>query len=318
MKNRSLVLLSGEETTIPAAEAEALFLAYDPSSRFAAPSPRLLLAESSTDPFLVGSRIAFARRVGRVLEGGAEARTILRGRRIRFRAFDLVRGLSPADPEEYLAGLDAQVDLESPEFELTLVRGSEDYLAVTSPQTMNQGWSTRRPRKRAFFHPSAIFPKLARALVNLSRCKEGDVFLDPFAGTGSIPIEASLVGARVVAADQSKEMALGALSNMAQFGQEWMGVVRADSAVSPVRRADAMATDVPYGRASSTRGRDTSEIIDLVLPVLSSMLERSACLVLMHPQQVEVKPVDELEVVEEHFLHVHKLLTRAITILRRR
>ncbi len=318
MKSRSLALLSGEGTTIPAAEAKALFLTYDPSSKFETPSPRLLIAESAADPFLVGSRISFARRVGIVLEDRAEVKAVLRGRRIRFRSFDLLPGLDPAVPEEYLAGLDAKVDLESPEFELTLVRESEDYIVVTSPDTMRQGWSTRRPRRRAFFHPSAIFPKLARALVNLSRCKEGDVFLDPFAGTGSIPIEASLIGARVVAEDQSKVMAMGALANMKLFGQEWMGVVRADSTLPPVRMADAIATDVPYGRASSTRGRETSEIIDLILPALSRMLGRSSCLVLMHPQQVEVRPGSELEVMEEHFLHVHKLLTRAITVLRRR
>jgi len=318
LKNRSLVLLSGEGTTIPAAEAKALFLAYDQDSTFTSPSSRLLLAESEADPMLVGSRVAFARRVGRLLNGRSEVKVALRGRRIGFRPFDLVPGLDPAKPEDYLAGVEAEVDLESPDLELNVVRGLDEYLAVSSPGTMKQGWSLRRPRKRAFFHPSAIFPKLSRALVNLSRCKEGEVVFDPFAGTGSIPIEASLVGARVVAGDQTREMVRGALSNMTRFNQEWMGVIRADATMSPLTRADAIVTDVPYGRASSTRGRDTRELIDLVLPVFSELLRPSGFLVLMHPQEAGVAAVGELEVIEEHHLHVHKRLTRTITVLKRR
>ncbi len=318
MKNRSVVLLSGEATSVPAAEAKALFLTYDSASDFEMPSPRLVIAKSSADPFVVGSRIAFGRRVGRLLGDRSEGRELLRGRRVRFRSFDLVAGQRPPDPEYYLEGLDAAVDLASPEYELTLVRGHEDYIAVTSPRTMRQGWATRRPRARAFFHPSAIFPKLSRALVNLSRCREGGIFLDPFAGTGSLPMEASLVGARTLAADLSQQMACGALSNMKRFGQDWLGVMRADATASPVTQVDAVATDIPYGRASSTGGRTPGEILELMLPALARMLKPSSCAVLMHPQQVGVRPGPDLEVVEEHHLHVHKLLTRTITVLRRR
>ena len=318
LKNRSLVLLSGEGTTVPAAEAKSLFLTYDPGSQFLSPSPRVLIAESSADPYLVSSRIAFARRVGALLGSRDDAKRALRGHRISFRSFDLASGLGPADPGDYLAGVDAEVDLESPEFELTVVRGKEEYLAVSSPGTMKQGWSLRRPRQRTFFHPSAIFPKLSRALVNMSRCREGEIFLDPFAGTGSIPMEAFIVGAQVVAADRSAQMVRGALSNMTHFDQEWTGVLRADATVSPVTRVDAVATDVPYGRASSTGGLETRVIIDRVLPSLANMLRPSSFLVLMHPQQVEVRPNPDFEVVEEHHLHVHKLLTRTITVLRRR
>lgn len=316
MKNRSLVLLSGEKTTVPTAEAKALFLAFDPGSRFESPDPRVLIADSSADPFLVGSRIAFARRVGHVVESGNDASRWLEGHRMRFRSFDL-RKTPPPDPGDYLEGLDATVDLRNPEFELTLVRGGDDYLAVTRPGAMNQRWSERRPRRRPFFHPSAMFPKLSRALVNLSRCHEGEIFLDPFAGTGSIPLEAHLIGARVVAVDVTERMVRGALRNMKHFGQEWLGVIRADSAALQVR-ADALATDIPYGRASSTRGRSTRMMMDDLVPSLAAAMSRGALLVLMHPQSEPVAEYPELTLVEEHHLHVHKLLTRTISILERR
>jgi tRNA (guanine10-N2)-dimethyltransferase len=318
LKSKALVLLSGEAGTIPAAEAKSLFAAYDPASGFMSPARRVLVVESEADPFRVGGRIAFARRVGILVSGASEAAELLEGRRVRFRSFDLAGGRKPADPEEYIGGLRATIDLRSPELELTLVRGEREFLAVTSPGTMVQGWSLRRPRQRPFFHPAAIFPKLSRALVNLSRCVEGDVFLDPFAGTGSIPLEAAMVGCRVVAADVAEKMVRGALSNMHHFNQEWLGVVRADSGRLPVTEADAVATDVPYGRASSTRGHDPKEIIARALPALATVVRPGGTVVLMHQKEVAADPGRDFVLVEEHDLHVHKRLTRTISVLRRR
>jgi tRNA (guanine10-N2)-dimethyltransferase len=318
LKNRALVLLSGEGTTIPSAEAEALFLARDPHSKFESPHPRILIVDSTADPFWVGARVAFARRVGPLVEDRADAARWLDGHRVRFRCFDLGRGGRAPDPGEYLQGMNVSIDLENPEYELTLVRGESTYLAVTAPGNMHQGWSDRRPRKRPFFHPAAIFPKLSRALVNLSRCKEGDIFLDPFSGTGSIPIEAHLVGAQVVAIDVADEMARGALRNMKHFDQDWLGVIRADSARPPVRRVDALATDIPYGRASSTRGRKPREVVDDLLPSLATLMADHSLLVIMHPQSLPVVGLPGLSLLEEHHLHVHKLLTRTITVLERR
>jgi 16S rRNA G966 N2-methylase RsmD len=317
LKSRSLVLLSGEETTIPSAEARALFLTLDPNSKFETPEKRVLVADSEADPFAVGARIAFARRVGVAVGSPAEALGMLRGRRVRFRSFDLEPGRPPPLPGTYLEGSVAEVDLRRPELELTLVRGDRDYLAVTSPMTMAQGWSKRRPRSRAFFHPSAIFPKLSRALVNLSRCKPGGVFLDPFAGTGSLAIEASMVGAQVLSVDQSKKMAQGALTNMKHFGQDWLGVLRADSLHPPLTQVDAVATDVPYGKLSSTRGKEHPALLAEALTSLPSVMKTGSILVVMHPKSSAVAASPELSLVEEHHLYVHKLLTRTITILRR-
>jgi putative methyltransferase (TIGR01177 family) len=318
LKNRSLVLLSGEGTTVPPSEAKALFLAEDPRSTFETPEPRVLIADSEANPLAVGARIAFARRVGYLLQSPSDASELLAGHRARFRSFDLGSGRTQPDPGEYLEGVGASIDLVDPEYELTLVRGRRDYLAITAPTRMLQGWSLRRPRSRPFFHPSAIFPKLSRALVNMSRCKRGDFFLEPFAGTGSIAIEASLVGAEVVAIDLADEMVRGVSSNMRHFAQGWLGIVRADSAHLPVHGVHAAATDMPYGRASSTRGRLPRLLLDLLLPELAGAMPQDSFLVLMHPKSVMVEPTSDFAIEEEHHLQVHKLLTRTITVLKRR
>ena len=318
MKNRALVLLSGEPTSIPKAEAEALFLAYDPASRFQPLEGRVMEVDSEADPFIVASRVAYSKRIGPMMDEPTESAETVRGRSVRVGTFRLPGGGEPPAPEEVLRGLDVSVDLENPDFELTVVQGARRYFALTRPDAMRQGWSLRRPRRRPFFHPAAIFPKLSRALVNLTRCREGDVFLDPFAGTGSLAIEACIIGARVVVLDRSREMAAGSLMNMKKFGQEWLGAVRCDAFHPPVAGADAVATDVPYGRASSTGGKDTGSIVVEALDVAASLLRSGSRLVIMHPKENPAEPGSVWSVEGEHHLYVHKRLTRSITILRRR
>jgi tRNA G10 N-methylase Trm11 len=317
LKNKSLVFLSGEPTPLPEAEARALFLAYDSSSKFETPERRVMLVESAVDPFLISRRIAFARRVGMLVEGPSRVSSLLRGKTVRLRNFDL--GTRPLfDPARYLKGFEGVVDLRSPDYELTLIRGREEYLALTIPGGMRQGWSLRRPRVRPYFHPVATFPKLSRALVNLSGCTEGQIFLDPFCGTGSFPLEAAVIGAQVVAIDRAEAMARGSLANMNHFSQHWLGVVRAESRLPPLTLVDAIATDVPYGRASSTMGADRGRILKDALDSLPPILRRGSRMVVMHSAADEVPSTRELVVEEEHDLQVHKKLTRRISVLRRR
>jgi tRNA (guanine10-N2)-dimethyltransferase len=316
--SRSLVLLSGEGSTIPAAEAKALFLAYDPSSRFQSPEKRILIAESGADPALVARRIAFARRVGVLVDDVTSIAETVKRKRIRVRSFTLKGDGPSSEGYDLLDGLDVRIDLDNPDLELTLVRGAQRYVVLTNPSAMKQAWSLRRPRRRAFFHPAAIFPKLSRALVNLTRCREGDLLLDPFCGTGSIPIEAAAVGIEVAAADRSAEMARGALANMKLFGQSWLSVIRADAFRLPLKEVDGVATDVPYGRAASTQGRATEEVISMSTELLPSVMKNDSIMVLVHPENRPVESNSKLSVLDEHRLYVHKRLTRAITILRKK
>lgn len=315
---RSLVLLSGEGTTIPAAEARALFLAYDPEATFTFPEKRIIIVESRAEPWPVAGRVAFSRRVGLLLTSLTDASSMLEGKRVRLAAFRTSGSRPSVDPASLLHGIDIKVDLVNPEYELTVVDGEKRYLALTDPLGMNQGWRLRRPRARAFFHPSAIFPKLSRALVNLTRCLEGQVLLDPFAGTGSILLEAAQVGANPLAADQTAEMSKGALSNMRKFGQSWLGVMRSDAFALPLSQVDAIATDVPYGRAASARGSSARNVLRHVAEDFPALLRPGSRMVVMHPKDLPIEDNSQLVAEEEHYLYVHKLLTRAITVLRRR
>ena len=185
---------------------------------------------------------------------------------------------------------------------------------------MKQGWAKRRPRSRAFFHPSAIFPKLSRALVNLSGAQPGEVFLDPFCGTGSLLIEASIIGAEPVGIDLARKMVRGARRNSLKYEQPWVGIIRADTRSLPVRQVAAVATDIPYGRASSAGGLKSSEILRSLLEGAPRVLPRGRKLVVMHPKSLMVGPMaeaGELRVERELDIYIHRTLTRTITVLKR-
>ena len=316
--SRSLVLLSGEGTTIPAAEAKSLFLAYDPEAKFSQPEKRVIIVDSKAEPRRVARRVAFARRVGLLLGDPADAFGLLKGKTVRLSAFRTTASRPVVDPASLLGGLDCRVDLEDPDYEVTVVDGERRYFALTIPREMVQGWRLRSPRRRAYFHPSAIFPKLSRALVNLTRCVEGQVLLDPFAGTGSILLEAAQAGMQPLAVDQTEAMSRGSLANMKKFAQSWLGVVRADAFALPFTRVDAIATDAPYGRVSSTRGRGAAPVVQRALERLPQVLNSGNRMVMMHPKDIPIQSTADLTVEEEHHLYVHKKLTRVITILRKK
>jgi tRNA (guanine10-N2)-dimethyltransferase len=321
-ENRIIVLLSGEPSTIPAAEATSLFHAYDPSASIQKLEDRILLAETTAEPEVIARRVAFARKVGLLIDGQEslrELRSIIGRARYRLRLIKT----RPHDfdfeslGDELTRKLVGRVDLERPDYEVTVVSGNRTYLVLSQPETMNQHWVLRRPRIRPYFHPSALYPKLARAMVNLSRAVEGDVVFDPFVGTGSVLIEASLVRLNCLGLDISRSMLDGARRNLNKFAPEDIGLIRGDARRIPLKRIDTIVTDVPYGRASSSSGNSTETLVEAVLQEASERLANGKCAVIMHPATVPIKARRNLVVEEEHSIYVHRNLTRVITVLRR-
>src|SRR5580658_1560083 len=321
-------MLSRESTGVPEAEARALVSDLDPTAKFESPEGGLLIAETSVDPAAIEARVAFSRRVGLLVpEGRLEDEHISLLRRGTYRVRVFGEGDGGEGEEEIISSIaervEGRVSLESPDREVSAyVSGKgQTYLAITMPRSMRQGWATRRPRSRAFFHPSAIFPKLSRALVNLSGVQPGEAFLDPFCGTGSLLIEASIIGAEPLGIDLARKMVRGARRNSIKYEQPWLGLIRADSRRLPVREVGALATDIPYGRASSAGGSKSSEILRSLVEGAPAVLPEGGKLVVMHPKTLEVGPIAEgasgLRVEKELEIYIHRTLTRTITVMRR-
>lgn len=315
-------ILSGEESGLPEAEARALVRDLDPEAEFTRPERGLLVAQTTADPVRLGSRVAFSRRVGLLVRDGEfdEAHlALLRRGTYRVRVFGSGERSDEAMVASVAEKVGGKVDLDDPDAEVSVYIGEEGtpHLAIASPRSMRQGWSTRRPRSRAFFHPSAIFPKLSRALVNLSGAQPGEVFLDPYCGTGSLLIEASLLGVEAIGIDVARKMVRGAQRNSEKYGQRWLGVIRSDSRSMPVTQVGAIATDIPYGRASSSRGLTSGEILESLVEEARGSLAPGRKLVVMHPKTTEVRS-GEMRVEQELDMYVHRMLTRTITVMRRR
>lgn len=175
----------------------------------------------------------------------------------------------------------------------------------------------RRPKKKPFFHPSAMQAKLARCMVNLARPRIGEVVFDPFCGTGSMLIEAAFIGCKVLGLDVQRRMIKGALRNLKYFGVNPEGVIVADSRNPPITIVDCVVTDPPYGRSATTIKRTTKQLVEEFLTAIHPMLSKKGKVCIATPKTLNVKMLGEAlnyKHLESHFVYIHRSLTREIAV----
>ncbi|MFQ5888380.1 MAG: TIGR01177 family methyltransferase, partial [Candidatus Hydrothermarchaeales archaeon] len=181
----------------------------------------------------------------------------------------------------------------------------------------------RKPHLRPYFHPSSMKPKLARAIINLSRIKSGEKLMDPFCGTGGLLIEGGLIGANVFGADISREMVKGCEENLRHLGIGEFELLEKD--VSDLKTLyrdyfDAVATDPPYGKSSTTMGQNLTELYEDALESLHVILKPKRYAVIVSPETTDLERLatDQGFKMEERYLvRIHKSLTRKIMVLRK-
>jgi tRNA (guanine10-N2)-dimethyltransferase len=175
----------------------------------------------------------------------------------------------------------------------------------------------RRPRKKPFFHPSAMPPRLARCMVNLTRVKASDLVFDPFCGTGGMLVEAGLIGCRVLGSDVQRRMVNGAIRNINYFNVESEGVVVADARDPPFSEVDSVVTDPPYGRSTITLKRATGQIVKEVLAAAIKLLDRGQKVCIASPKTLNIAKIGTClgyKHLESYFVYVHRTLTREIAL----
>ncbi len=186
-------------------------------------------------------------------------------------------------------------------------------LAEIQPKT----FSERRPRKKPFFHPSAMPSKLARCMVNLAHAKTSELVLDPFCGTGSVIVEAALINCRVLGLDVQRRMVEGCRKNLEYFNIKPEGVVIADARKLPLTRIDCLVTDPPYGRSATTMKSTTEQIVEGVLSSACPLLCKGQRICIASPKALNIKQIGVklgYRFVESHFAYVHRTLTREIAV----
>ncbi len=216
----------------------------------------------------------------------------------------------------------SRVDLRNPQKTFFGVLTDNRFIfGLKTAEIIPKPFLERGPRRKPFFHPTAMPAKLSRTMVNLAQPKRGDLLLDPFCGTGGMLVEAGLIGCRVIGFDAKPHMLRGGLQNLRHFGTELEGLAIADARYPPVTRVDCIATDPPYGRSASTLGTKTRLIVEDFLSAVCDVLPRGAKICMASPETIKIGETAEaagFKHLESHFVYVHGSLTREIVVFERR
>jgi tRNA (guanine10-N2)-dimethyltransferase len=180
----------------------------------------------------------------------------------------------------------------------------------------------REPQNRPGFHPASLKPKLARLMVNLSRCGEGKKLLDCFCGVGGVLIEGGVIGCKPHGIDIDPKLLSMCRKNLRHYK------VKAEVAKGDARlirksykgKFDAVATDPPYGRSSSLGKVKMDELYDGFLTSCWKSLKNGSYLAMIYPHYGFMKQLinsGQYKIDFETGLYVHGGLTRKILVLRK-
>jgi tRNA (guanine10-N2)-dimethyltransferase len=212
----------------------------------------------------------------------------------------------------------SQVDLSNPQKTFFgVITDNRFVFGLKTAEIIPKPFYERRPRRKPFFHPTAMQAKLARTMVNLAQPKRGDLMLDPFCGSGGILVEAGLIGCRVVGFDAKPHMLRGGLKNVRHYGVRLEGLAIADARYLPVTRVDCVATDPPYGRSASTLGTSTKLIVEDFLSAFGDRIPKGRRICMASPKTIRIADIGEkagFKHIESHFVYVHRSLTREIVV----
>ncbi|MBW2963361.1 methyltransferase domain-containing protein [Candidatus Woesearchaeota archaeon] len=203
------------------------------------------------------------------------------------------------------------------------IKGLEKRLGLTKEivisgqktEVSKKGFLSRRAHLLPAGHPTSLHPKLARALVNLTGAKSGEIVLDPFCGAGGILIEAGLIGYKVVGFDIDQIMLKRAKINL-----DYVGVkdcqLKLKDATTINKHYDYIVTDLPYGRNSKLSEKDLLGLYLKFFKVLKKIRVKRAIVGL--PDFVDYSKLIKkagLKVKKEFSWYLHKSLTKKIILI---
>ncbi|MBX5321638.1 MAG: TRM11 family methyltransferase [Candidatus Bathyarchaeota archaeon] len=342
---RLFFLLSGEHETLPIAELKAILEAEGYKYRVLEKLDQLLRVETDLKSFkAVKNRAAFTKLCGlelftceaepsraiKALHSISLDDVLKKGESFAVRIKHVKTHASEVDGMalERKLGADifksvkgARVNLKNPEKTFTgILTDNKLVFGLKIADVPPKSFTERRPKKKPFFHPSAMPPKFARCMVNLAKPRAGDLVFDPFCGTGSILIEAALMGCRVIGLDIQRRMARGSLKNFRYFGIAPEGLIVADAKNPPVRKVDCVVADPPYGKSATTLKRATRQIIEECLKAVYEMLGKGQHICMAAPKTVGISQIGTslgYKCVESHLVYIHRSLTREIAVFKK-
>lgn len=213
------------------------------------------------------------------------------------------------------------VALENPDNEIrSLITDSKIYVGLKVAEINRSQFEERKIQYRPFFSPISLHPKLARALVNLSSVKKGETLLDPFCGTGGILLEAGLIGAKIVGSDIENKMIEGCKKTLDFYNIKNYTLHCSDigDINQFVTKVDAIVTDLPYGKSTTTRGEKIADLYSRAFENISNLLKdgMKAVVGLSNKDFISIGE-KYFSLVEEHNFKVHRSLNRNFAVFKK-
>ncbi|MBI5253254.1 MAG: methyltransferase domain-containing protein [Euryarchaeota archaeon] len=329
-------VLSGEHSTLPKAEVLAALESIGAEFRVLQDFKQVLVLETDKINAL-HKRVALSHAVCKLFgycdadvneiiklteESGIKVRGsfAVRVKRIE----NLSRKISTMELEKNIGKIiKGKAELKAPENLIYGVLTDKFVLGKLLHKIDRSQYEKRKPHQRPYFRPGVMLPRNCRAVVNLTRVKAGQKFLDPFCGTGGFLIEAGLIGAKVYGCDIESEAVEGCEKNL-----RWCGIKNYKLEVSDARALkhkyknffDAIATDPPYGISASTKGLELGELYKSSIASFYEILKPGKCACVISPSKVALDKIAQnagFEVVEKHLERIHRSLIRKILVIRK-
>ncbi|WP_370573999.1 THUMP domain-containing protein [Methanomethylovorans sp.] len=210
-----------------------------------------------------------------------------------------------------------RANLKTPDVQFRLILGEKCIFGPIVASVDRSAYEERLPHKKPFFYPGVLMPRVARALVNISRGKADEVLFDPFCGTAGILVEGAMIGARVIGIEVRSMIASGAQMNLQAFGG-YYNVIAGDACMVPLKDecVDAIVTDPPYGRSAAIKAESLHDLYAGSFREMHRLLRKGKLAVVVSEIDITEFAKDAgFKITDEYSQRVHRSLTRRITLL---
>ncbi|MEM3250590.1 MAG: N-6 DNA methylase, partial [Thermoplasmata archaeon] len=308
-----IAVLSKEHELLPFAELKAII--ESESKIFNIKKIKNIAIFETQNETEVYSRAALLREGGRILGEFNDPEEIKmdlgdKSFSLRYRDFN-ENGIESKEMEKFVGSkIKGKVNLKNPEIKLLLIHMDKYYLAIN--ERIDPDFNHRINEKRPFRTNLTLKPKMARMLVNLARVKKGDRIIDPFCGSGSILIEASLMDIISYGIDSSRKMYHGCRMNLMHFGIEPKVYLGDVSKALELGKFNAVVTDPPYGRGSSTNKENIESLYSRSFQIFRKIVDDGYISLMLPDERFIDLAKDYFKINEKYEMRVHRSLVRHI------
>jgi putative methyltransferase (TIGR01177 family) len=203
-----------------------------------------------------------------------------------------------------------RVNLKNPETLIEIIIINNNAFVCKQIWDNKEDFESRKAHHKQELHPTAMHPKMARALINILNPKSKEKIIDPMCGAGGILTEAALMNIKCIGYDIDQPQLDRARINLGNLKN--CKLKKADA--TKIKNLKNIVTDLPYGKSS----KKSSEIIKLYAEFIKNISGRA---VIVFPDFVNYKKIlkenlNKKLLVKKIISHyVHKSLTRKIVVI---